>query len=89
MPTVYLENQACIQNRLLRVQCNLSKTTAQGTFKTWSLLPGGLLIQGHLTGNSIPWSWLQWSSETGGRLIRVVALTGFTVCVHVHVYETG
>ena len=53
----------------------LSKTT----FKTWSLLPGGLLIQGHLTENSIPWSWLQWSSRTGGRLIRVVALTGFTV----------
>ena len=59
---------------------NLSKTTtAQGTFKMWSLLPGGLLIQGHLTGNSIPWSWFQWSSRTDGRLIRVVALTGFTV----------
>ena len=38
----------------VHVQWNLSKTTAQGTFKTRSLLPGGLLIQGHLTGNSIP-----------------------------------
>ena len=55
------------------------KTTAQGTFKIWSLLPGVLLIQGHLTGKSIPWSSLQWSSGTGGRLIRVVAMTGFSV----------
>ena len=39
--------------------------TAQGTLKTWCLLSGGLLIQGHLTGNSVPWSWLQWSSGTG------------------------
>ena len=62
------------------IQRNLSKTTSQGTFfRTWSLLPGGLLIQGHLIGNSIPWCWFQWSSRTGGRLIRVVALTGFTV----------
>ena len=45
----------------------------------WSLLSGGLLIQGQLTGNSIPWSWLQWSSRTGGRLIRAAALTAFTV----------
>ena len=65
------------------IQWNLSKTTARGTFKTWSLLPGGLLIQGDLTGNSIPWSWFQWSSRTGGRLIRVVSLTGFTVQAHV------
>ena len=63
-----------------RLQRNLSETTAQGTFKTWSPLPGGFLIQGHLTGNSTPWSWLQWSSGTGGRLIRVVALTGFIEC---------
>ena len=34
----------------------------------WSLLPGGLLIQ---AGNSIPWPWLQWALEAGGRLIRV------------------
>ena len=45
----------------------------------WSLLPGGRLVQGHSTGNSIPWSWFHWSSRTGGRLIRVVSLTGFTV----------
>ena len=43
---------------------------------------GGLLIQCHLTGNSIPWSWLQWPSKTGGHLIRVLALTGFTVAWH-------
>ena len=47
----------------------------------WSLLPDGLFIQGHLTGNSIPWSWFQWSFRTGGSLIRVVAVTGFTVTV--------
>ena len=45
----------------------------------WSLLPGGRRIQGHLTGNDIPWSWLQWSSGTGGRLIPVVTLTGLLV----------
>ena len=56
----------------------LRRPTAQGTFNMWSLLPGGLRILGHLTGNSIPWSWLQWSSGTGGRLIRVLALTGYT-----------
>ena len=39
-------------------------------------------IQCHFIGNSIPWSWLQWSSGTGGRLIRVVALTGFIVYVY-------
>ena len=62
------------------IQWDLSKTTvAHGTFKTWCLLPGGLLIQGYLTGNSIPWSCFQWSSRKGCRLIRVVALTGFTV----------
>ena len=63
----------------MMLQWNLSKTNAQRTFKTWSLLPGGLLIQGHLTGNSIPWSWFQWSSRTGGHLVRVIGLTGFTV----------
>ena len=63
------------------LQWSLSKTTAHGTFKTWSLLPGGFPIQGHLTGNSITWSWFQWSSRTGSRLIRVVALTGFTTCI--------
>ena len=31
------------------VQLNLSKTTTPGTLKPRSLLPGGLLIQGHLT----------------------------------------
>ena len=41
----------------------------------------GLLTQGHLAGNSIPWCWLQWSSRTGGRLIRVVALPDFTVII--------
>ena len=45
----------------------------------WSLLPGGRLAQGYLTRNRVPWSWLQWPSRTGGRLTRVVALTGFTV----------
>ena len=40
----------------------------------WSLLPDGLLIQGRLAANSIPWSWLQWSSEASGGLVRVVAL---------------
>ena len=36
----------------------------------------GLLIQGHLTGNSSPWSWLQWPSLTGGRLIRLYCMHG-------------
>ena len=61
------------------IQWNLSKTTPQGTFKMRSLLPGGLLIQGHLTATSIFWCWFQWSSRTGGRLIRAVAFTGFSV----------
>ena len=30
----------------------------------WSLLSVGLLTLGHLTGNSIPWSWFQRSSGT-------------------------
>ena len=39
----------------MNIQLNLSKTTTQGASVTWSLLPGGLLIQGHLTGyNNIP-----------------------------------
>ena len=64
----------------LVLQRNLRKTTARRTLKTWSLSPGGLInIQGHLTGNSIPWSWFQWSSRTGGRRIRVRVLTGSTV----------
>ena len=64
-----------------RLQWNLSKTTAQGTFKTRSPLPRGLFIRRHLTGISIPWCWFQWSSSTGGRLIQVVALTDFTLLV--------
>ena len=47
--------------------------------QTCSLLPGGLLIRGHLTGNSIPSCWFQQSSRTGGRLFRVAALPGFAV----------
>ena len=62
-------------NRVNTVK-QLSKTTAaQGTFKMWSLLPGGLLIQGQLSGNSIPWSWFPWSSLTGGRLDRFYCIT--------------
>ena len=32
----------------------------------WSLFPGGLLVQGRLTANSIPWSQLLWSSKADG-----------------------
>ena len=46
-------------------------------------------IQGQLTVSSTPWSWLQWFSRAGGRLIRVVALTGFTVCVFLCVSVVG
>ena len=51
----------------------------KGPSKMWSLWRGGLLIQGHLTGNSTSWSWIQLSCGTGVRLIRVVALASFTV----------
>ena len=57
----------------------------------WSLLPGGLLIQGQLTGNKIPLSpgcSGPPGSRTGGHLFRVVALTGFTALVASEVQVT-
>ena len=49
-----------------------SGSTCKPALTKWRFnnIPGGLLIQGHLTGNSIPGYWFQWSSRTGGRLDR-------------------
>ena len=49
-------------------------------------MQGGRIIQGHLTSSNIPGSQLQWSCGTGHRLIRVVALTGFTLPRNLHVH---